>query len=72
MGKIYYLLDLHDGKRVYHVNLLKKRETPVTDRCVVEVVSEEEEEFPDWKTGHTDPRRAAHLVAETGLASSHG
>ena len=52
MGKVTYLVDLHDRqkqKRIYHVNLLKKWETPVLDCLAAEEEATDEEEFPDWR-----------------------
>lgn len=51
VGKVNYLIDMHDRskrRRVYHVNLLKKWETPVTDCFSVEAM-EEDEDIPDWR-----------------------
>lgn len=50
VGKVNYLIDMHDHqkrRRNFHVNLLKKWETPVVECCMAEEV--EEEDFPDWR-----------------------
>ena len=53
MGKVNYLVELHDRqkqKRIYHINLLKKWETPITDCYAAEESAEgEEEDIPDWR-----------------------
>ena len=49
-GRVNYLIDMHDHqkrKRVYHVNLLKKWETPVSS-CMAQEV-DDEEDLPDWR-----------------------
>ena len=51
VGKVNYLIDMHDHqkrRRVYHVNLLKKWETPLSECCAAEEITDEED-FPDWR-----------------------
>ena len=51
VGKANYLIDMPDHqktRRIYHVNLLKKWESPILESC--DMAKEvKEEEFPDWK-----------------------
>ena len=53
VGKVNSLVELHDRqkqKRIYHINLLKKWETPITDCYAAEESAEgEEEDIPDWR-----------------------
>ena len=70
IGKVNYLIDLHDRQkqmRIYHVNLLKKWETPVSDCYYTTEVSveEDEEEGQDWRaTRKGEPKLGEQLTMQ--------
>lgn len=67
IGKVNYLIETPERrkkKNLYHVNLLKKWETPVADCCMAEEL--DEEDFPDWRDcGNTgQPRFGEELTTQ--------
>ena len=70
IGKVNYLIGLYDRQkqmRIYHVNLLKKWETPVSDCYYTTEVSVEvdEEEGPDWRaTRKGEPKLGEQLTMQ--------
>jgi len=68
-GRVNYLIDMHDHqkrKRVFHINLLKKWETPVSEDCYEAQEVDDVEDLPDWRTSTSGPAEAWETTQKRG------